>query len=421
MTLKALRFPLLISRYMEERLIPSIEHTSLTLRSIGWISSDIGFNFLWLSGFPLKTFVCIVFLMTTAKPLRLSVTLPTAQIPFPALKWAKLITETEYPYQAISYEIKGDSQARFTFNEIATALSGVISPIRALTVREIELYGDFELILENLEPKKVLDFINRFGVVGVSDYSRREKFSRPMTRDKGELTAEQFMSLVGIIDRKEQAKTQAYFKKNPDVLRKKAMRFRWGTEVPLSWIENDLRDLYRCIRILEILKEKDTFEFNLNQSPELRRLISASDQAPFEIPYRKDSGTYKPTDTKWNLSQGQRESLVNTFVTNINRFLQPITRQPLQTQTQRETNEQAFGIEPFLIYSIMTTEGGFKGAFCKWESCKIFFYRQRITKEYCSDSCAGAGRQKRYRAKKQISVQKGRKKKASTKKKGNNA
>ena len=361
--------------------------------------------------------------MNTAKSLLLGVTLPVTPIPFPALKQAKLLTETEFQYQAITYPIAGEIQYSYTFNEIATELSKVISPVRALTVKELEQFGHlgFELALDNLEPKKVLDFINRFGIVGVSDYSRREKLSRPMTIDKGELTAEQFISLVGIIGEKERAKTRAYFRKNPDELRKKAMRLWWGTEVPFSWIEQDLRDLYRCIRILEILKPKKDFEFNLTRSPELRRLITASDKAPFEIPYRKDSGTYRTLDTKWDISQAQRESLVNTFATNINRFLQPITRQPLQTQAQRETNQLTFGIEPFVIYSILTTQGGFKGAFCKKEDCRIFFYRQRITKEYCSDPCAGAQRQKKHRAKQQVSVQKSRKKKASTKKKGKNA
>ena len=372
----------------------------------------------------MKPFVCIVFLMHTANPLLLGVTLPVTPIPFPALKQARLVIETDYPYQAISYPLDGQAQEAFTFSETATALAKVISPVRALTVKELETYGAFfetALALDSLEPEKVLAFINRFGIVGVADYSRREKFSRPMTLDKGELTSEQFCALVGIIGTREQAKTKAYFKKNPDELRKKAMRFHWGTEVPFAWIEKDLRDLYRCIRILEILKEKDEFQFNLKQSQELRRLIWASDKAPFEIPYRAGAGTFKPSNDKWNFSQRHREDLVNTFVTNINRFLQPITRTPLQTQTQSETNRHFFGIEPFIIYSILSTQGGFKGAFCKRTECRIFFYRQRVTREYCSDSCAGALRQVKHRAKKQVSVQKSRKKKASTSKKGKNA
>lgn len=372
----------------------------------------------------MKPFVCIVLLMTTGNSSLLGVTIPNSPFVAPALKQARLITETEFPYIAVQYPLEGTIQEDFTFNEVATGLARIISPVRALTTEEIQTYGTFfesALMLDNLEPKKVLDFINRFGIVGVSDYSRREKFSRPMTKDAGELTVEQFCSMVGIIGTKDQAKAKTYFKKNPDELRKKAMRFHWGYEVPLSWIEKDLRDLYRCVRILEILKDKDEFQFNLKKGKELHRLIWASDKAPFEIPYRQDAGTFKPLSEKWDISQKHKEDLVNTFVTNINRFLQPITRTPLQTQKQLETNQHSFGVEPFLIHSILTTQGGFKGAFCKKETCKIFFYRQRITKEFCSDSCAGAQRQRTYRAKKRVSVQKSRKKKAPTKKKGRNA
>lgn len=379
---------------------------------------------LWLSGFPMKPFVCIVLLMTTAKASLLGVTIPNSPFVAPALKPARLITETEFPYIAVQYPLEGTIQEDFAFNEVATVLSKIISPVRALTAKEIETYGtvwESALMLDHLEPKKVLDFINRFGIVGVSDYSRREKFARPMTKDAGELTVEQFCSMVGIIGTKDQAKTKTYFKKNPDELRKKAMRFHWGTEVPLSWIEKDLRDLYRCVRILEILKQKDEFQFNLKNSKELHRFIWASDNAPFEIPYRTDAGTYKPLSEKWDISQRRKDDLVNTFVTNINRFLQPITRTPLQTQEQLETNQHFFGVEPFLIHSILTTQGGFKGAFCKKDTCKVFFYQQRITKEFCSDSCSHAERQKKYRAKQQVSVLKSRKKKASTKKKGKNA
>ena len=374
----------------------------------------------------MKPIVCIVSFMTTPKPLRLSVTLPNAQIPFPMVKKAKLVTEKEYPYKYISYELFGKPQEAFNFNETATALARLISPIREMTKVELEKFPALKgyFVADSLEESSVLDFINLYGQVGYSDILRREGIQIPfMVTGKSKLvglSVEQFCALVGISSKPGVLKAKAYFKNNPEEFATKVWRLSWGNEVPYSWINEDLRSLYRCVRILEILKEKDSAEFNLSHSVELHRFIHASDRAPFIIPFGQTPAKYKFLDEKWLKPMSQKEKLVEEFALNVNRFLQPITLNPLQTEKQSEENSQSFGVESFLIYSILKTEAGFNERFCEKENCQRPFYAQRSSKLFCSDSCANAGRQKRYRQTKRVSVQKNRKKAVTKRKKGKN-
>jgi hypothetical protein len=216
--------------------------------------------------------------------------------------------------------------------------------------------------------------------------------------------------MVGIIHPKGIEQTKAYFKKNPDEFFKRMLRIYFGTEIPFVFVQKDLRDLFRCVRILEILKSKEEKRFDLRNGAELRRLMYASDMAPFVIPRGKDSGRYKELDPKWQISKTQKEGLVNNFASNVNRFIQPITRFPLQTEVQAQINQRAFGVETFLVYSILMTEGEFREKFCIKETCGRPFYAQRSSREYCSTECNNADRQKRYRANKKVSVRKNREK-----------
>jgi hypothetical protein len=333
------------------------------------------------------------------------------------VKKAKLV-ELDFGYRAVSYELTGESNKAFKFNDTATALGRLISPIREMTVQELTKFPELEgwFVLEELEPPKVMEFLNVYGQIGLADYGRREKFNLPRTRTSQGLEVEQFCALVGVYQVAQIQKAKAYFKKNPDDLAKRVLRIWWGTEVPMAWVEKDIRELFKCVRILEILKNKKVQEFNLEQGPELRRLISASDKAPFVIPFGKDSGSYLPTSEKWNLSERQRQALVADFASNVNRFLQPITRYPIRTQEVNEENLLNCGFETFLIQSILSTDTAFKEGLCKRPSCRRPYYKQRSTREFCSTACGTAVRVKKHRKKPKISVQKVRKRKTTAKK-----
>jgi len=373
--------------------------------------------FLNVSDFPMKSIVCIVAFMRTANSLHLSVTLPNAPLCRPIAKKAKLV-ELDFGYCAISYELLGVENTKFTFNETATALGRLVAPIRELTVNELKAFPELEgwFVLDRIDSNKILDFINLYGQIGLADYLRRDKFALPMTKETRGLSVEQFCLLVGINLPSQVQKAKTYFKKNPDDLFKRTLRIYWGTEVPIAWIERDIRELFRCVRILEIFKNKKSQSINLEQSPELRRLIHASDKAPFIIPFGKDPGNFKSLDGKWNLPQMKRKALVDDFNSSVNRFLQPLTRYPIQTEELISRNLQNCGIETFLIQSLFVTDTQFKEGLCIRPSCRRPFYKQRSTKDYCSTQCGNAVRVKNHRKRQRVSVQKNGKKMTPAKK-----
>jgi len=356
--------------------------------------------------------------MTTPKPSLFSVTLPSAPIPYPIVKAAKIVEEEGFPYRSIRYSQEGLIQNTSTFAEVASALASLISPMRELTVHELEKYPILEgyLIPESIDEDNVLKFLMTYGQVGLADISRRTQFKFGRKSIRNEI--ENFCEVVGIFEPKEIAQTISYFKKNPDEWGKRVLRIGWGTEVPYKWVIDDLRYLYRCVRILELLANKEVQSFKLEHSPELRRLMYASDKAPFVIPFGKDPGTYRSLDEKWKISEAGKVRLVEDFTNNINRFLQPLTYNIMQTEKQKKENSRFNSIETFLVYSICTTDGGFKEKFCLRESCRRPFYAKRTSHDYHHDSCAASVRQKNRRERLKVSAQKNGKKTNS--KKGKN-
>jgi len=376
-----------------------------------------------VSGLPLKPIRCIVYPMNTPKPSLFTVTLPSAPIPFPIVKAVKIVDEEGFPYRSFRYALEGSTQNVFTFADVASALASLISPMRELTVKELEQFPMLEgyLLLTFIDDDKLLKFLMTYGQVGLADISRREQFRVSISFPRKKLEKKEievFCLEVGIREPKEVAQTVAYFKKNPDEFMKRILRIYWGTEVPYKWIVDDLRNLYRCVRILELLANKKEQGFKLEHSQELHRLMYASDRAPFVIPIGKDSGTYLYLKNEWKISDAGKLKLVSNFTDNINRFLQPLTYNVMQTEKQKDETRRLNSIETFLIYSICTTEGGFKEKFCQKESCRKPFYAQRISHVYHSEACATSMRQKKARAKQKVSVQKNGKK--TDKKKGKN-
>lgn len=359
-----------------------------------------------VSGLPLKPIRCIVYLMNTPKPSLFTVTLPSAPIPLPIVKAVKIVEEEAFPYKSFRYSLEGLTQNLSTFTEVASALANLISPMRELTAKELEQYPELEgwLIPAKIENDKVLKFLMTYGQFGLADISRRTQFKFGTKSIESEV--KNFCAKVGIYGQKDETQTVAYYKKNPDEFRKRVLRIGWGTEVPYKWVIDDLRSLYRCVRILELLANKKEQGFKLEHSQELRRFIYANDRAPFVIPIGKDPGTYRSLDTKWKISEGAIQDLVENFTSNINRFLQPLTYNVMQTEKQKAKNWQLNSIETFLIYSICTTDGGFKEKFCLKETCRRPFYAQRISHVYHSETCASSMRQKRARAKQKVSVSK---------------
>lgn len=364
-------------------------------------------------------------LMATPKPFQITVSLPTLQPIAPTRRdWIyKEDKNLGYRYFKTD-EVEGEENDLYRFSETANALLRLVNPAREVTAEEIEKSGGFlrgARIKENLEPKEIEKFLNSYGQIGRADYSRREKFSRAFTPDGGEMTAQQFASICGIHPNY-LANIEKERKTKPDQWRKRIIRLHWGTEIPFDWIEKDLFDLARTVRILSALEkdyigDKPFFYLENKWGKARNRFLIASERVA--VPLGKDEN-YKPQDRDlWTVSERILSAEWENFANNLNRFVSPVTRLVFATDSRERIARDNVGIETWLICSIVQTRAKFAEKRCANEKCQRQFFNERSHKRFCSTACESTVRTRRFRAKQKNSSGKSQKKKKAKGKKTN--
>jgi len=365
-----------------------------------------------------------VSLMGTLKPLRIAVALPTASPQYPTIrKWIY----KEDKALGYRYFITEDKEAKknwaFLPSETASALLRLVNPSREITAKEVEELGGLfkgASVRDDLEPKKVEEFLNLYGQIGRADYARREKLSRPLTLDQGELSAEQFKVLCGASERG-LVGIRKEIKENPQAWRNRVRRLADGLEIPFSWIEKDLFDLAKSVRILGALEKNwergvPFYSLTIKRGSELNRFLIGADLVV--IPFGKDE-RYQPLSDLWSVRERVIEAQWEGLASNLNRFVSPVSRNVFSTKARDEIAEGNSGIETWLICHITQTTAKFAERRCLNRSCQKFFFNERKVKRFCSDSCATTQRSRNRREREKNSSGKSQKKAQAKGKKKN--
>lgn len=370
--------------------------------------------------------------MATHKPFQLSVTLGATEIRFPNAKRAefcrdekiflvreiqegkKKIKGKSFGYHFIKYsgDLYSVNRKGLHLEDLANEVLGLVTPARKLTAEEKALWGETKdnsgwLAYDDLDPEEVAEFLTSYGMVGLANYDRRNALNQVRT-------PKDFISQVKIrndylpILEKE-------FKEDPISLQRRISRIVRGDEIPFKWIEEDLRTLARCIRMIVAIDQAEnewwnTGEIPLNHSKSLRRMVHAW-RPIFEIPDYKDSGDFMPLNPLW--VQDKPEHMLQDFISRINNFLLPMTRNAVLTDRTREIQEENFGLETALIsYLFLNKSGRLFQRVCENPKCGLLFFPVRETRIFCSTQCATNARVAKHRAeKKKVSATKAGKKK----------
>lgn len=383
--------------------------------------------------------------METPKSYQLSVTLRPTPITYPNARKARLIRElplvqkiqvdgkdlegTGYGLRLVKYsgEVHSVEKKHLSLEDIANEILRLVSPARKLTREESEnLFnsphiGSFRnaglgwLVLEDLETEDLLQLINEFGMVGLANYSRRDAIRHIRT-------PEEFISKFNINERYSES-LNAEITKDPTWIPKKIYKILTGEEIPLKWIEDDIRILARCIRMIHALdqgKEEwwHTGNISLTNAKNSRRIIHA--WQPFtEIPDYKDSGNYLTTDPRWY--NYDLETLLQDFVSRMNSFLLPLSKNAILTEKTSEILDANFGLETSLIaYLFLNKNSRLLQIQCENPRCGRLVYQERITRRFCGDTCASNNRVREYRARQKVSATKAGSKKPTNRKEKKN-
>ena len=325
------------------------------------------------------------------------------------LKREAKIYADESGYLFVQYSGEATIQERFD-PEALTELLKLIPAIEYIyDEKGKKKHGEYSL--PEIDPHKVISYLNRFGVVGISDLDFR----------KQAMTGRDLPSITRLTGLSHKNAERLYKGKSLDpkfLDRLNAIRI--GDEVPYRLIEKILKDLAKSARLCINLLADPSFAKNevlsLNDKNR-KRIVSA---------WHSYGGAFKdsedPADSRFNLNEewtytkgGKRkipvldfaEDALSHFSQVMNQHLNLITKSVVTTQGIRRFNLENTGLETaFSAYLVNAFRDKKIKRVCV--ECGSVFLPVRVKEEnkYCGESCSKKVRNRTFRAKKKVSASK---------------
>ena len=345
--------------------------------------------------------------MKSPKKSPLAVSFTLQEIPF--IKRESRLCVDESGYAFVQYS--GEAQIQETFN--ADALTELLKLIPVMKYKYDEKgrrkHGIYDL--PRIDSSGVIAYINRFGVVGISDINFREKV----------IQEQDFLSIVRLTGFNEQKTKKLYKGKalDPKFI-DRLIAISVGNEVPYLLIENTLKDLARCARLFINLLEDANFReagvLSLTDKNR-KRIVSAWNNEGGAFKDEEDPANPKfNTNIEWTYTKGGEkkipildfaEGALSSFSLVLNKHLALITKAVVTTQGVRRFNLDNTGLETALsAYLVNAIQDKKVKRVCV--VCGSVFLPMRVKEEnlYCGERCSKKVRNKRLRAKKKVSAAK---------------
>jgi hypothetical protein len=278
-------------------------------------------------------------------------------------------------------------------------------------------HGSYDL--PEIDPHKVTEYLNRFGVVGISDIKFRNEIF--MSRDLPALTRNTGLHI--------NYATKLYKGKTLDpkfLTRLKAIQD--GDEVPYKRVENILKDLARSARLYLNLLEDPSFksgEVLTLTDKNRKRIVSAWNRSGGAFQDTEDPASPRfNLNEEWTYTVGSKkkispldfaEDALSRFALVMNEHLNLISKSVVTTQGVQSFNLQNTGLEvAFSAYLVNAFKETKVKKICV--ECGSVFLPIRVKEEnkYCGEVCSKKVRNRNYRKKKKVSATKAGKK-ATTK------
>lgn len=345
--------------------------------------------------------------MKSPKESSLTVSHFLPEIPF--LKREAKIYADESGYIFVQYSGKAEIQERFDPDSL-TELLKIIPVIEYIKDEKgKKRHGQYNL--PEIDPHKVISYLNRFGVIGISDIEFRNQVFT--ARDLPSITR-----LTGLSAENAQKLFEGKTLKPKFLDRLNAIRK--GDEVPYWLIEKILKDLAKSGRLIKNLLVDPDFVENgvLSLTDKNRkRIVSA---------WNRFGGAFKdsedPASAKFNLNEewthtygGKRkipvldfaEGALSDFSQVINKHLSLISKSVIVTQEVQSFNLENTGLETaFSAYLVNKFRDKKVKRICV--ECGSVFLPQRVKEDnkYCGEACSKKVRNRKFRAKKKVSASK---------------
>lgn len=342
---------------------------------------------------------CIVPLMKTSKvsPLSVSHFLPEPQV----IKQKANLYADESGYLFVKYT--GEKIYENFDSSALTELLKIIPPFESVLDDSGKRRKGYA-IRPDLDYDSILKYINRFGILGISDITfRNQVITRTSIPAITELTW------------LPRSKVQDLFKSGSldPKFKDRLFAIRSGEEVPLRKIIEILEGLAKSVRLYMNLLEDSDFangrEWELS-SKNRKRIVSAWDKFGGAFTDKED-----PADPKfqgreeWAYRYGKNkeyatldfaEGSLSSFAQLLNKYTEPISQNVISTRGILQFTEENIGLETAISAFILNSFSEVRvKRICV--VCGSPFLPKRIkdTNKYCGESCSKVIRNRNHRAK----------------------
>lgn len=407
-TLRACKRPALISRYRAERESEVLSPTVASVCNCGSVevSTVSSFPETIRSDFSLLC-RCRIPFMKSPKESSLAVSYFLPEIPF--LKREAKLYADESGYLFVQYSGEAEIQEKFNSDALSELLK--LIPVMEYIYDEKgkKRHGIYNI--PDIDPNKVLAYINRFGVVGISDLDFRS--SVLSVRDLSSITR-----ITGL----NQKNAQKLYKGktlDPKFL-DRLTAIHKGDEVPYRLVKKILEDLAKSARLYINLLEDDAFGKNevlLLTDKNRKRIVSAWNGFGGAFLDSEDPASSKfNLNEEWTYSYGGKKKLspfdfaegaLSSFSQIMNKHLSLVTKSVVTTKGVRDFILENTGLETAFSAYLMNAFRNHKVKKICVE-CGSVYLPERVKKDnqYCGESCSKKVRNRRLRAKKKVSASK---------------
>ena len=325
------------------------------------------------------------------------------------LKREAKIYADESGYLFVQYS--GEAQIQERFNPEALSELLKLIPVMEYIYDEKGKKKHGVYNIPEIDPHKVISYLNRFGVVGISDIDFRNQV----------ITGRDLLSITRLTGLNPKNAEKLYKGKTLDPkFIDRLMAIRDGDEVPYRLIEKILKDLAKSARLYIKLLEDSTFtqkEVLYLTDKNRKRIVSA---------WNRHGGAFKdsedPANPKFNLNEewtytygGKKkipvldyaEGALSDFSQVMNKHLSLITKSVVTTLGVRRFNLENTGLETaFSAYLVNAFRDKKIKRVCV--ECGSVFLPVRVKEEnkYCGEPCSKKVRNRIYKAKKKVSASK---------------
>jgi hypothetical protein len=243
----------------------------------------------------------------------------------------------------------------------------------------------------DIEPNLILKFLNKWGMIGFRNELNFQNLTKANTK---------FMIARALGYHLSPQEAEEMISKD---FHERFQAITELQEIPLRWIEEELRTLAFCVRLTNnLFREANLLDFEREEisltTKNRMRIISSSPHSA-TLDFKDSEDPAKRVLKGSNFEKA--EQVLDEFAGEINRYLRPLSVSVMRTSTLENFYGRNLGFETALA-SAIAKRFRIGGSLLTCEECQNPYFPQRLREDakYCGQTCSNRVRSRRNKRKK---------------------